>query len=396
MKFLLLAPRSSLLASLPRRRPPRRGVLLLVVLSMLVLFMLIGTAFLMSSSQEKKNATNAAKDKRLGNYATKSLDRALLQVLRDTDNPYSVVRYHSLLRDLYGTEGFQGVVYSPATVDLATAVGQLPRFAAADASSGVLGPTQGQFIDIYISQLGASTGDPLDLRHVLKLDRNVLGQPQVYNLPLTKGYYNGCILTMTSGPAAGQSTRILEYEYMGEFATGSGATLRTSRVLRFRVMAFSLSNGTPFVARAQLPATDIRYSPIDQRGTELVDLVTESRDTSGNVFRGGHSFIVNGRAFGGTGVGYNPLATAGQPRLGAGAFSDRCQPDAVPGRRGRALAELGVLQSAELDDYHGCRCLERPILLQRQSPIASLLNARMTSRWQHRTSTIPRSPVPAA
>ena len=59
-----------------------------------------------------------AKDNRLGNYATKQLDRALLQVLRDTDNPHSVVRYHSLLRDLYGTDGFQGVVYSPAAMDL--------------------------------------------------------------------------------------------------------------------------------------------------------------------------------------------------------------------------------------------------------------------------------------
>ena len=36
-----------------------------------------------------------------------------MQVLRDTNNPQSVVRYHSLLRDMYGSEGFEGVVYSP-------------------------------------------------------------------------------------------------------------------------------------------------------------------------------------------------------------------------------------------------------------------------------------------
>src|ERR1700760_1721010 len=99
-------------AARSRRRSSRRGVLLLVVLSMLVLFMLIGTAFLMSSSQTKKTSTESAKGDRLGNPATKLLDRALLQIVRDTDNPYSVVRYHSLLRDLYGTNGFEAVVSS--------------------------------------------------------------------------------------------------------------------------------------------------------------------------------------------------------------------------------------------------------------------------------------------
>ena len=98
----------------PRPQPPRNGVLILVVLSMLVLFMLIGTAYLMSSSQTRTQSKDAAKHDQHGNYATKLLDRAFLQVLRDTDNPYSVVRYHSLLRDLYGTDGFQGVVYAPA------------------------------------------------------------------------------------------------------------------------------------------------------------------------------------------------------------------------------------------------------------------------------------------
>ena len=95
------------------RRSSRRGVLLLVVLSMLVLFMLVGTAFLMSSNQSRVAMKEAAKEDRLGNYATQLLERALLQIVRDTANPYSVIRYHSLLRDLYGTDGFQGVIYAP-------------------------------------------------------------------------------------------------------------------------------------------------------------------------------------------------------------------------------------------------------------------------------------------
>src|SRR5262245_16594317 len=102
-------------------RRSRRGVLLLVVLSMLVLFMLIGTAFLMTSDQSRTAAKGSAKLNRLGNHATRLLDRAAMQLVRDSNNLHSVIRYHSLLRDLYGTDGFQAVVYAPATLNLNTA-----------------------------------------------------------------------------------------------------------------------------------------------------------------------------------------------------------------------------------------------------------------------------------
>src|SRR5262245_19933029 len=75
-------------SSLLDPRSSRRGVLLLVVLSMLVLFMLIGTAFLMTSNQSRTAAKGSAKQDRLGNYATRLLDRALMHILRDSDNQY--------------------------------------------------------------------------------------------------------------------------------------------------------------------------------------------------------------------------------------------------------------------------------------------------------------------
>lgn len=297
----------------------RRGVLLLVVLSMLVLFMLIGTAFLMTSSATNDKAKIEAKVARLDKSATKRIEGALMKVVRDTDDPNSTIRYHSLLRDLYGTDGFQAVIYSPMTVDLTTSAGQLTRYAGADATTGVLGPTQGQFVDLYVGQTIPNASDTLNLQNVIKLDRNGLGQPQLQLLPQTKGYYNGCLLTITSGPAVGQSTRILEYEFIPpEFIIGSGTSARTVRIFRFRVMNFPLSSGGALVARAQLPTTDPRTSPINQRGPELVDLVLENRNSAATVVsRGGQSILVNGRPFSGTGVGYNPLAIAGRSRLNA-------------------------------------------------------------------------------
>lgn len=295
-----------------KHRSNRRGVLLLVVLSMLVLFMLIGTAFLMSSSQQSKNASNAAKLNSVGNPPTKDLDSALMQVLRDSDNEHSAIRYHSLLRDIYGTDGFQGVVYSPLaklSFDPTVPAQQVTRFAAATAGTAAqqLGPTAGQFIDIYVRALGwdipnnKSVNDPLttsedesatlvqpDSRHIIRLEKNFFGRPQLYTLPLTKGYFNGCLLTITSGPAAGQSTRILDYEYVGDTQQPSGTV--ATRLFRFRVMAFPRADGQPLQILSRPP--------------EIADLA-------------GATFLVNGRAFSGTGVGYNPFATIGQPRLNA-------------------------------------------------------------------------------
>src|SRR5262249_29217517 len=128
-----------------------------------------------------------------------------------------------------------------------------------------------------------------DLRNVLKLDRNPYGQPQQHTLPLTKGYYNGCLLTITSGPAAGQTTRILDYEFLGN-VPGKGGVV-ASQIFRLRVMSFPRKDGQSL----QISSS---------RSPELWDLA-------------GASFIVNGRAFSGTGVGYNPLAQTGQPRLSA-------------------------------------------------------------------------------
>lgn len=286
------------------KRKRRRGVLLLVVLSMLVLFMLIGTAFLMSSSQQSKNSNNSAKMNSVGNPPTKDLDSALMQVLRDSDNEHSAIRYHSLLRDIYGTDGFQAVV------DSATYARRI--VSPPNQDNTPLGiATNGQFIDLYVVPPKPPIDDTatanidesvngLTKQHVLKLDRDGLNRPQLYTLSLTKGYFNGCLMTITSGSAAGQSTRIVEYQFVGDDAaianlfTGKADTTTipgVSRIWRFRVMAFSQSDGQALNVGTGTPP------PI----TDLTSV----------------SFIVNGRPFSGTGAGYNPFASLGQPRLNA-------------------------------------------------------------------------------
>jgi hypothetical protein len=281
----------------PRTKSARRGVLLLVVLSLLVLFMLIGTAYLMSSSQYSQGSVASAKRDRLGNYPTKLLDRALMQVLRDTGETDSVIRYHSLLRDLYGTDGIEAeAVGATYARDFGNPTDVQP-----------LGSTQGQLIDILVvPNIATPVPNLVGPQHVIKLDRDPNGQPQLINsaaptaprLPLTKGYYAGALLTITSGPASGQSTRIVDYEFVGNqpaiadpsrFPPGYSPTNNT---WRFRVMAFPRADGTPL----EFDTSSDPYGILDLQNA---------------------TFIINGRPFNGTGAGYNPTATAGTPRLNA-------------------------------------------------------------------------------
>jgi len=53
--------------------------------------MLVGTAFLMSSSQNRQDIKAIAKADRLATTVRGLLDSALLDILRDNENPYSVV-----------------------------------------------------------------------------------------------------------------------------------------------------------------------------------------------------------------------------------------------------------------------------------------------------------------
>ena len=93
----------------------RRGVIMLVVLSMLVLFMLVGTTFLITSSQYRQASRIIESQGRNTLQPEDLLERALMQLLRDTGNRYSAARTHSLLRDTYGVDGFTGRVVARAT-----------------------------------------------------------------------------------------------------------------------------------------------------------------------------------------------------------------------------------------------------------------------------------------
>ncbi|MHB8973617.1 MAG: hypothetical protein ACYC3X_25725 [Pirellulaceae bacterium] len=208
-----------------RRHKPRRGVVLLIVIMLLTLLMVIGLTFAILSGQFRRAAESSARKDRYGDPAEKLVDRAMYQLLRDTNDATSVVRSHSLLRDMYG-ESLRGQQLG--------------------AASGVAG---GQFMQFSGSLALPDTNSDgvIDIQDVNQSLR-------------TEGCFNGCVLTFVSGNLRNVSMRVVGYSM--------NVTLPTP-LATFRVL---LSN------RDDL--TIITSSNLDQ-------------------------FVVNGRAFVGTGAGYD-------------------------------------------------------------------------------------------
>ncbi len=146
-----------------RRHRANRGVVLLIVLTLLTLLVVVGLTFALISGQFRRAAEVAALQELHGDPPKKLLDQALYQVLRDTENPNSVLRTHSLLRDMYG-ESIRGVQQGNS----AQVLGQWMQFTA---------------------RIPTDVNSPV----------------------LTNGFLNGCVLTFVTGNVANLSTRIAGY-----------------------------------------------------------------------------------------------------------------------------------------------------------------------------------------
>lgn len=254
-------------AKLNAARRPRRGVLLLVVLSLLVLFLMVGMAFVVTAKQSEKAAKSSMKAAvRVAGEAAQAdlLDEVLMQIVRDTNNPNSSLRFHSLLGDMYGNDGLKGVIVPTATLTAPVP----PKFAGSTGGADQ-GPTGGQIIEFQIGTAGIGATGLEVLRDLRGNDRDAAGPLAFSSID---DAYNGQVLTFLSGIAKGRSTRIVGFTPPNTF----------------RVMNVQLENGLPIANPSVLANT-------------------------ANPTR----VLINGRPFSGTGVGFNPWADENAPKLNA-------------------------------------------------------------------------------
>ncbi|MEX0978198.1 MAG: hypothetical protein WDZ48_05075, partial [Pirellulales bacterium] len=221
----------------------RRGVLLLVVLVMLVLFALIGVTFVLVAGQHYRSTKMALRHEQYGDDPRRLCDAALAQIVRDTMNPQSVLRGHSLLNDLYGNDGIK--IFAPT----GGSIGVMQVGASEQLIDLTVSPT---VTDIFFAVSTDPAGAPPTN---VPTDANT-GLPMSLMQMRTPGYYNGCVLTMLDGPAAKRSTRIVGWGF-------------NSPTYTIRVMAFEGISATALAA----PTTT--------------------------------AILINGRPFNGTGFGFN-------------------------------------------------------------------------------------------
>lgn len=253
-------------AKLNAARRPRRGVLLLVVLSLLVLFLMVGTAFVITAKQSEKAAKSSMKSAvRLAGEAAQAdlLDEVLHQIVRDTNNPNSSLRFHSLLGDMYGNDGIKTRVIANGANWANAAFNPTP-----DATGGV---TVGQMIDLALDQTFVKNLQNIDVDAYGNYF-NVSSPPNPVppRLGPYDNAYSGQVLTFLSGPAKGRSTRIVGFVPPN----------------RIRILNVQLENGA-LIDAAVLTQIGAQQSRI----------------------------LINGRPFAGTGFGYNRGAGADAPKL---------------------------------------------------------------------------------
>jgi len=257
------------------QRRGRRGVLILVVLSLLVIFVLLATTFVLSAGQHRIAAKSASQQKLTGDPPQALLRGALMQLIRDTTNTESSIRGHSLLRDMYGNDGFVGVLAR----DAAALPGGLTdnRYGiGSQALTSYSDETSANFIDVRI--------DP----HAVLQDTN--GNPfSPSMLSKTSGHYEGCVFTLVTGPARGSSFRIVLYDVL------------------FALNSADRDNPASFLP----PFHMMRLAPIRVQKDTLVGEPASVDDRLGRVVPAdfwGQRYVVNGRPFTGLGAGYNPTS----------------------------------------------------------------------------------------
>ena len=273
------------------------------MLCLLVLFAALGVTYVLLASQFRRST---ACQPRLEQYASDyrtQIDEAAMQVFRGSTSSVSVLSMHSLLEDMYGNDAVASSSSSFTTASTAT----LPTGASATpttiskatvslSASNTPAPTasQVQLINLTLSATppggASSTGPPppaplpwpLSFNGAANAAANLAtGGTNGFTSPYKgitdtngsapSGFFNGCVLTFLTGPAAGQSTRIVGYDNGITTAVGGGATNSTGTTT-LRVMGF------PGAAA-----------------------LVNAPNTSNN----GWQFLINGRPFNGVGFGFN-------------------------------------------------------------------------------------------
>jgi hypothetical protein len=275
-----------------RRHPaqPRQGIILLIVLVLLALFTMMLITFVVATVNTRQGALQAARAEQTGDPPQSIMHSALMQLVRGARNPNSVIGPHSLLEDMYGSSVPGRITASNTNPSVSPPPATGYFYTQLDASSN---PQVVPYLPTGNSALppgnsnspqAIGTYPTYSYNHTPIIGFRVSSTspsvgtvaggdfPDGFNRPY--GFYTGRVITMLDGPAAGRSSRVVGHWYDN-------------------------TNGLPYYSYFQVLGFDglLPYDPG----------VPFTFNGTSNVYPS-YRFVINGRAFSGTGFGMRPLA----------------------------------------------------------------------------------------
>ncbi len=173
-------------------------MLLLVVLILLVMFVMMAVTYVLVATRQLSISKAMGLKDATGDPPSQVLDGVMMQLVRDTTSKHSALYSQSLLEHMYGPYGFTG------TVNVVDPGGSN----ATRNPSGSADPNTDQIVEFT-----AANPAPVDSSYYSQnpADLNTWANFKTKQLE-TDGYFNGSIITMTSGQAKGLSSRIVRYD----------------------------------------------------------------------------------------------------------------------------------------------------------------------------------------
>ncbi len=282
-----------------QRPANRRGITLLFVISMIVLFLLMGTTFVIVSNNYLRDARRRGRMNIQRDSGTVLLDRAIFDLIRGPSltNTTSSLRGHDFLSDQYGY-GIKAYVDGD------------PNNAADPDNPVVTLGSNGQLISIKIRSRSAPD-QGIDL---LQEFPGALNSVPLSTVP---DFYNGSVLSFTSGEAIGASCRVVDYFF---------------------------------------DTTDARYVFVimpEWAGQNVLGNYTGNDDvfSAGNLYELARSeIIINGRPFSGFGAGGYAGTARNLAALGATALS----PNRVGYTHGEITGDYLAQSNSVNESYDAC------------------------------------------
>lgn len=224
-----------------RQLARQRGVVLMVVLGLLTMFMLIALSFVMSSTQHRLSALASNRYEQVGNMNESWLYGAMMQVVRGSNNPTSVMGPHSLLEDMYGNESIVGVVTAVRALPFGAVSGNQSQLPLAEfwemrvysfgndrqpGMAGIDDDGNGIIDDVVEAVQGGNPigSDPTEFYLGLQPPPGSTGSGSGY-VDNIEGYYGGRVITMLDGPARHCSSHIVR-SYIPALGAASNLLVR--------------------------------------------------------------------------------------------------------------------------------------------------------------------------